>query len=257
LIERIGDVRMVVIDPISSYLGRVDSHKNAELRAVLEPISDLAARHRVAVLAITHLNKSGSGGANDRVIGSIALVATARAAFIVCRDADDADRRLFLPSKNNIGPGGAGLGFHVVTRSTPSGIVAPAITWDNLPVNVSADQALAIPTRGGRTSARERAIDFLRRNLARGPVATRKAEATAAGISWPSVRRAKDALFERELFGQAPLSEIHGPTLGDRLRDELERLAEAILPLQDRCHRMMIRSLERLPKGARCSSPAK
>jgi hypothetical protein len=64
-------------------------------------------------------------------------------------------------------------------------------------------------------------------------------------------------VFERELFGQAPLNEIHGPTSGDRLRDELERLAEAILPLQDRCHRMMIRSLERLPKGARCSSPAK
>jgi hypothetical protein len=53
-------------------------------------------------------------------------------------------------------------------------------------------------------------------------------------------------VFERELFGEASLNEIHGPDLGAKLRDDLERLSEAILPLQDRCHRMMIRSLEQV-----------
>lgn len=53
-------------------------------------------------------------------------------------------------------------------------------------------------------------------------------------------------VFERELFGQTPLNEVHGPTAGDRLRDDLERLSEVMLPLQDRVHRMMIRSLEHL-----------
>ena len=53
-------------------------------------------------------------------------------------------------------------------------------------------------------------------------------------------------IFERELFGQAALNEIHGPELGDRLKEQLERLSEVILPLQDRCHRMMIRSLAQL-----------
>ena len=57
-------------------------------------------------------------------------------------------------------------------------------------------------------------------------------------------------VFEQELFGAAPLNEIHGPTLGDKLRDELERLSEVMMPLQDRCHRMMIRSLERLSRSA-------
>ena len=52
--------------------------------------------------------------------------------------------------------------------------------------------------------------------------------------------------FERELFGQAPLSEIHGSAVGNQLRDQLERLSEVILPLQDRAHRMMIRSLAQL-----------
>ena len=53
--------------------------------------------------------------------------------------------------------------------------------------------------------------------------------------------------FEREAFGQAPLNEVHGPTAGERLRDDLARLSETILPLQARVHRMMVNSLERLP----------
>jgi hypothetical protein len=48
---------------------------------------------------------------------------------------------------------------------------------------------------------------------------------------------------ERELFGQEPLNEIHGPQVGDRLEEQLQRLGETILPLQDRAHRMMMRSL--------------
>ena len=58
-------------------------------------------------------------------------------------------------------------------------------------------------------------------------------------------------VFEAEVFGQKPLSEIHGETIGNRLRDQIERLADVMLPLQDRCHRMMARSFERLPRSRR------
>jgi hypothetical protein len=63
-------------------------------------------------------------------------------------------------------------------------------------------------------------------------------------------------IFERELFGQAALNEIHGPELGDRLREQLERLSEVILPLQDRAHRMMIRSLAQLPTAVPPKAPS-
>ena len=48
---------------------------------------------------------------------------------------------------------------------------------------------------------------------------------------------------ERELFGQEPLNEFHGSQVGDRLEEQLRRLAEVMMPLQDRAHRMMMRSL--------------
>ena len=39
-----GDVVLVVVDPVSSYLGKTDSHKNSEVRGVLEPLSEMAER---------------------------------------------------------------------------------------------------------------------------------------------------------------------------------------------------------------------
>jgi putative DNA primase/helicase len=42
-ISEIGDVKLIIIDPISSYLGpKVDSHVNAAVRGVLEPVTEMA-----------------------------------------------------------------------------------------------------------------------------------------------------------------------------------------------------------------------
>jgi hypothetical protein len=51
---------------------------------------------------------------------------------------------------------------------------------------------------------------------------------------------------ERELFGQAPLDQLQGPTVGKRLTEEIARLEEVLMPLLDRCHRMMARSIAHL-----------
>ena len=65
-----GDVLLISIDPLSSYLGKIDSHNNTEVRAVLERLSEMAARRRVAVVGVTHFNK-GEGSAINKIIGSI------------------------------------------------------------------------------------------------------------------------------------------------------------------------------------------
>ena len=196
-IDRIGDVRLVIIDPISSYLGQVDSHKNAELRAVLEPIGEMAARLGVSALAVTHLSKSGGGSANNRVIGSIAFVAAARAAFIVTRDPDDPERRFFLPTKNNLGPDRSGLAFRIGAVVTQSDIVAPVVFWESGPVTITADEVLGANAASKESApARSEAEEFLRGQLHAGPVTVRQleSEAKAAGISWQTVRRAKEKL---------------------------------------------------------------
>ena len=67
---------LVVVDPVSSYLGKTDSHKNSEVRGVLEPLSEMAERTRVAILSVTHFAKGGPNAttkALHQFIGSIAF----------------------------------------------------------------------------------------------------------------------------------------------------------------------------------------
>ena len=62
-------------------------------------------------------------------------------------------------------------------------------------------------------------------------------------------------VIERGLFGQAPLDEIHGPTIGEKLQNDLRRLNDQMMPLLDRSHRMMMRSLKYLDER-RIGKPA-
>ena len=111
-IAEVGDVVLVVIDPVSSYLGKADSHKNSEVRGVLEPLSELAERTRVAILTVTHFSKAGATNttkALHRFIGSIAFVGAPRVAFAVIEDAEHNGRYLVLHAKNNLAPAPQGL----------------------------------------------------------------------------------------------------------------------------------------------------
>jgi len=208
-ISAIGDVKLIIIDPISSYLGpKVDSHVNAAVRRVLEPVSEMAARLRIAIVAITHPPKGTGTTAINRFIGSIAFVAAARAAFMVTRDTEDEIRRLFLPVKNNLAPLGKGLAFRLEQRLVADGIVGSSVSWETEPVTITADQALqAADDRGGRGGAGAEAEEFLLDALAGGAIAVKdlQDDAKQAGLSWATLRRAKDRLgivAERESHGR-------------------------------------------------------
>src|ERR1700730_4646623 len=147
-IAEIGDVALVIIDPISSYMGKTDSHKNAEVRGALEPLSEMAEHLKVAVLSITHFSKTGAANnsrALHRFIGSIAFIGAPRAAFAVIEDAENEGRILLLHAKNNMAPKPQGIAYRLVQRivgEEGGGIVASYIAFDSEPVTMSADEAL-------------------------------------------------------------------------------------------------------------------
>jgi putative DNA primase/helicase len=157
-IAELGDVALITIDPISSYLGKTDSHKNAEVRGVIEPLSAMAERTRVAVLSVTHFSKTGAANttkALHRFIGSIAFVGAPRMAFAVIDDAEDKDRRLFLHAKNNLAAPPQGLAFRLhqtIVGEIRKGIVASCVDWEGEPVTITANEALA--AEAGSTAAK-------------------------------------------------------------------------------------------------------
>lgn len=72
------DIKLLIVVPVSAYMGNANSHNNAEVRSILGPMSDLASTHGLAIIAITHFNKAANMQAAYRAIGSIAFTAASR-----------------------------------------------------------------------------------------------------------------------------------------------------------------------------------
>jgi putative DNA primase/helicase len=195
-VRQFGGVKLVVIDPITSYCGKVDGNSTTDIRAVLAPLSEFAERHELAIIAVSHPPKSAAGGkALYAVTGSLAWIAAARTAFTIVEDADEPDRRLFLNSKNNLARFAPGLGYRLMQRIVTGDCLTSHIEWDNAPVTVSADQALAATAGGSEArTAREEAEQFLRDLLAGGPVSAREGEKQARelGIASRTLKRARE-----------------------------------------------------------------
>ena len=216
LIGEIGDVRLVIIDPISSYLGeKVDGHSNTDIRRVVEPLHEMADRLKVAVLTNTHFAKSGATNksrATHRVIGSTAFIALPRVVLAVTVDPENEDRRLVLHLKNNIAKPAPGLAFTLVQAKAgdigepPVELYASRVDWEPEHVSTTADQAIAGHEAKLRSDAaekrpspdRDEAEVFLRDILADGPKAAREVReaAEAAGIKDKPLREARERLVE-------------------------------------------------------------
>ena len=75
-LEKRPGVRLVVIDPAGAYIGKAgcDDHRDSDLRALLGPLAELAARRGVTVLLVKHLNKGVAARAVNKVGGSTGYV---------------------------------------------------------------------------------------------------------------------------------------------------------------------------------------
>src|SRR5262249_39716002 len=77
-IEEVGDVALVIIDPVSAYLGvgKVSGGSSTDVRGVLSPLVKLAEETQVTVFAVMHFNKRADiTNAILRVADSVAYVA--------------------------------------------------------------------------------------------------------------------------------------------------------------------------------------
>lgn len=189
------EISLLIIDPISAYMGTIDSHKNADVRGILTPLAEMAARRNVAVVCVSHLNKGKDSEAMMRVTGSLAYVAAARSAFLVVQDKETPNRRLFLPMKNNLSGENSGLAFTITSYYlADSDIDTSKVVWENGFVYQTANDILAAQdTRNEDRSALSDAKDFLIEVLAEGPLSAKAVQEHAkdAGVSISTLGRAK------------------------------------------------------------------
>lgn len=192
-LDALPGVGLIVIDPVTAYVGGVDMNSNPEVRGLLAPLAAMAMRRSVAVLLVTHLNKGAGAKGMYRISGSLALPAAARAAMLVVRDANDPARRLMLGTKLNVGRAADGMAYRIADG--PDG--EAAVHWEEGAVVMTADEAVraeeAQPMEAG---AVDEAAAFLRELLKDGPVPAKQAleEAGQLGIAERTLSRARARL---------------------------------------------------------------
>lgn len=104
---------LVIIDPITAYMGDADQNSNADVRAALGGLVALAARHNTAIVALSHMNKSRGQKVLHRTLGSTAFSAMARCIWQVSRPDRGSNPPAFTWQKSNISPKVDGLHFDV------------------------------------------------------------------------------------------------------------------------------------------------
>lgn len=195
-IQQIGDVAMVIMDPISAYTGKVDSHKNAEVRGMLGEFLEMIAKLDICLIGIIHQNKQIGGKSVYRASGSLAFTAAARSVWMIAPDREDDRRRLLLPVKCNIAARLDGMAYRIES----DGGGPPFVHWESDPVQLSADGYLQQEENGDRKNDQEsalaKAVEFVQEQLKGGPVLSKELEnAVRANYIAPATyKRARESL---------------------------------------------------------------
>ena len=87
------DVGLVVIDPITNYLGDKSMNKEDEVRSILMPLAKIAQSSKVCVVTVGHLNKRDKDTAIlQRLMGAAAFGGVSRQVFMFGDDPEEEDR---------------------------------------------------------------------------------------------------------------------------------------------------------------------
>ncbi|MCK1417642.1 AAA family ATPase [Bradyrhizobium sp. CW4] len=209
-VMQIGEVALVTIDPITAYMGKIDSHKTTDVRSQLGPLKDFAERMNIAISTITHPPKSSSHNAIDHFIGSQAFIAAGRIGHLCSpemegdEDRVETGRVLFAHAKHNPSVRMPTLVFrkegfelHGGSNSPWNIIKTVRVVWEGA-VDITADEAVrASNGKGGSdtTWARQKKVQaFLRDLLEDGKPVPQKiiqAEAEKRGFTYKQLDTAK------------------------------------------------------------------
>jgi len=193
---------LILLDPLMSRLdGKLDTHKDAEVRLALEPLTALADRSGAAVVGLIHVNKGSSTDPLTLIMGSRAFAAVARAVLFVMTDPDDDSLRLLGQEKNNLGRTDLPtLSFRIDTATVVDDPLDPVTTgrvhWlgESIRTIREALDSGDRETRSATTEAADWLGDYLTSKGGTEDSADIKREGLKAGHSADSLKRARRAL---------------------------------------------------------------
>ena len=213
-LEAHPEIRLIIIDPISNYLGDVNMVAEQEVRTILIPLKRIAEQREIAVVIVMHLNKKNELDAISRVGGAMAFIGVARSSWMFIRDSaseegEAKDSFSMARIKGNLtAAGGGGIAYsvkaHPIMIPGEGEVFIPYVIWGEK-TSQSADEVLEAK-RGGKPGAgrpegtspkMQEAMAWLQDALQDGGVASKKLFKDAldgAGIKADTLRAAGKAL---------------------------------------------------------------
>jgi putative DNA primase/helicase len=186
-----------ITDPITAFMGSRDPNNVVHVRSALRSLMEMGYRRSVTQIVSHHLHKgSMEGSALDQVLGSGGFTHAARVVHLVFPDPAQSGKNLFLAGANNLGPKHPGHRYQIVPERVNGNINISRIAWESDPVNMNADQALALMRQSKGRPKIEEAKAWLTELLREGSMPQSRVEEAAkeAGISYATIRKAKDEL---------------------------------------------------------------
>lgn len=188
---RQNNARLIVLDPLQSYLGAsTDMNRANEIRPIIKKLADVAERTGCAVILLGHLNKASGTQAAYRGLGSIDFRAAARSVLLIGRVKKEPNIRVIIHDKSSLAPEGEPMAFSLGDNE--------GFRWIGR-YDITADELLS--GKGGDTESKEDlAKSLILDLLADGKeMFSEDIEKAAAeiGISERTVRNAKRKLGDR------------------------------------------------------------
>jgi hypothetical protein len=195
------NVALVVIDPLMAFLGAdIDSHRDQDVRRAMHMLKGLAERTGACIVVVRHLTKDTGKKAVYRGGGSIGIIGAARTAFLIAKDPEDENRRILACTKSNVSREPPALAYFL--EEDPA-LQVGRVRWDGA-AEFTADELVHAGSE--QASKKFDTIEFLQAQVEDGPrlVNDVKEAAKAAGISWTTIERCKEAAgveSRRRAFG--------------------------------------------------------
>lgn len=117
--EKLGNVGLIVIDPIGNHTGGKDTNDEGLVREAIQDLNPLADELDCMVFGVRHLGKDSSRGALSAVLGSTAWVDVPRCVILMAADDEDTHLFHYQVVAGNRGPKSAGRALRLELVDVP------------------------------------------------------------------------------------------------------------------------------------------
>ena len=141
------NLEFIAIDPLLSFLPtNKRSISSEDMRAVLDPVGELAKEFECVIMLPTHLAKQPYAEALDRISGSAQIAAQSRSILFVDKDPErqNPHRRVLVHAGSNLGETGDSWAYT---------IEGGEFEWEPTPVNLDATQLFGNPSPSSSSSS--------------------------------------------------------------------------------------------------------